>query len=176
MFQKDKDKYSLSRTDIAKKYKERLLKNVKKSNISLNEAAPSSRPQESMYSTEQAKQLIRGMQLSDTGSDCDWVEGVIRNVTIDEVNSDNAILYKVSINNTKIQGLYDTGAIISVMSHQFSNKLENKPKLIKCNWSISVAGGGTLIPVGECFIQLQIGNKIFSDRVIVIKNLTRDYI
>ena len=52
-----------------KKYKEGLQKNVKKSNISINKAALSGRPQESMYSQEQAKQLIRGMQLSDTSSD-----------------------------------------------------------------------------------------------------------
>ena len=62
------------------------------------------------------------------------------------------------------------------MSHQFFNKLGNKPKLIKCNRSTSGAGGGTLTPVGECFVQLQIGNKMFRVRVIVIENLTRDYI
>ena len=78
------------------------------------------------------------------------------------------MLFKVRVNNTKVEALYDTGASISVMSHQFFNKLENKPKLIKCNRSISGAGRGTLIPVGECFIQLQISNKMFRDRVIVI--------
>ena len=35
---------------------------------------------------------------------------------------------------------------------------------------------GTLIPVGECFIWVQIGNEMFRDRVIVIENLKRDYI
>ena len=54
-FKKDKDKYNWSRADIAKKYKERLLKNAKKSNISINEATLSSKPQESMYSIEQAE-------------------------------------------------------------------------------------------------------------------------
>ena len=68
-FKKDKDKYNLSRANITKKYKERLIKNAKKSNISINKAALSSKPQESTYSIEQAKQLIRGMQLSDTGLD-----------------------------------------------------------------------------------------------------------
>ena len=56
--EKDQDKYKLSRVDIPKKYKERLLKNAKKSNISINEAALSTRPQESTYSVEQAEQLI----------------------------------------------------------------------------------------------------------------------
>ena len=68
-FKKDKDKYNLSRTDIMKKYKERLLKNAKKGNIAINEAALPSRPQVSTYSIEQAQQLIIGKQLSDTGSD-----------------------------------------------------------------------------------------------------------
>ena len=65
---KDKDKYSLSRAEIAK-YLERLLKNARKSNVTINEAALSSRPQESTYSVDEAEQLIGGMQLSDTSSD-----------------------------------------------------------------------------------------------------------
>ena len=44
-FKKDKEKYNLSRADIAKKYKERLLKNAKKSNISINKATLSRKPQ-----------------------------------------------------------------------------------------------------------------------------------
>ena len=38
-------------------------------------------------------------------------------------------------------------------------KFKNKPKLIKCNRNISGAGGGTLNPVGEYFVQLQIGKE-----------------
>ena len=97
-------------------------------------------------------------------------------ITIDEVNSDNTILYKVIVNNTEIEALYDTGVSISVMSQQFFNKLKNKPKLIKCNRTISEAGKGTHILVRECFIQLKIRNKKIRDRVFVIENLTRDYI
>ena len=67
------------------------------------------------------------MQLSDAGSDSDWLEKVIKDITIYKVNSDNAILYNVKVNNTKIEALFDTSASISVMSHQFFNKLENKP-------------------------------------------------
>ena len=62
------------------------------------------------------------------------------------------------------------------MSHQFFNKLESIPKLISCDRSISGAGGRRLYPVGECFIQVQFGNKIFRDRVIITGNLTKDYI
>ena len=32
------------------------------------------------------------------------------------------------------------------------------------------------MPAGECFIQLQIGKKIYRDRVTVIENLRCDYI
>ena len=54
----------------------------------------------------------------------------------------------------------------------FLSKLPNKPKLIQCNRNISGVGGGeALIPVEECFIQLQTGRKTFRDRVIVIENL-----
>ena len=67
-FKKDKDKYNPSRADITKKYKERLLKNAKRSSIAINKAALSSKPQESTYSIGQAA-LIRGMHLSDIGSD-----------------------------------------------------------------------------------------------------------
>ena len=125
----------------------------KNSNISINEAALSSKPQDSTYSIEQAEQLIRGMQLSDTDSDSEWLEKFIKDITIDEVYSDNAILYKVKVNNTKIEALYDTGASISVMSQWFFNKLKNVPKLIKCNRTMSGACWGTLILVEECFVQ-----------------------
>ena len=91
-FKKDKDNYNLSRAGIAKKCKERLLKNAKKSNISINEATLSSKPEESTYSIEQAEWLIGGMQLSDTCSDSDWLEKVIKAITTDKVNSDNMIL------------------------------------------------------------------------------------
>ena len=62
------------------------------------------------------------------------------------------------------------------MLNRFFNKLEDKPKLIKHNRSISGAGRGSLILVGECFVQLQIANTLYRDTVIVIENLTRDYI
>ena len=57
-FNKDKDKYSLSRVEIVKKYWERLLKNARKNTETISKAALSSRPQESTYSVDEAKQLI----------------------------------------------------------------------------------------------------------------------
>ena len=158
------------------KYRRRLLRDAKKSNISVYDTALFSRPQESIYSVEQAEQVIGGMQLSDTGSDSDWLDRVIKDVTVDKASSDNAILYKVRVNNTKIEALYDMGASISVMSLWFFNKLDNKPELLPCIRSIWGAGGGILIPVWECFISVQIGNKMSRDQIIVIENLKRDYI
>ena len=68
------------------------------------------------------------MQLINTSSDSDGLDIVIKKVTIDKVSSANAILYKARVNNIKVGALYDTGAPISVMSGEFYNLLENKPK------------------------------------------------
>ena len=62
------------------------------------------------------------------------------------------------------------------MSRHFLERLHSKPKLIKCTRNISGAAGEALVPAGECFIQLQIGKKMFRDRVIVIENVRGDYI
>ena len=104
-----------------------------------------------------------------------WWERVIKDITIDIVYSDNIVLCKVRVNNTKIEALYDTGTSVSIMSHQCFNTLENKLKLMKGNRYISGAGAGKPIPVGECFIQLEIRNNIFKDKVIIIEILPRDY-
>ena len=61
------------------------------------------------------------------------------------------------------------------MSKHFFNKLQNKPKCIKCNRNISGTAGEALAPVWECFIQLQI-RRTFWDRVIMIENLKCSYI
>ena len=62
------------------------------------------------------------------------------------------------------------------MAKHFYDKLPNKPKITKCSRNISSASGKALIPIGECFVQLQIGQKIFRDRVIAIHNLKHNYI
>ena len=76
----------------------------------------------------------------------------------------------------QIDFLYDTGASISVLSKHFYDRLQNKPNLAKCSRNTSNARSKALIPIGECFFQLQIGRKIFRDRVIVIQNLKYNYI
>ena len=80
-------------------------------------------------------------------------------------------MYKVRIKNKQENTLYDTGTSISVLAKHFYDKLQNKPKLAKCGMNILNASGEALIPVGECFIQLQIGKKLFSDMAIVYSKL-----
>ena len=157
------------------KCKDKIIQKAKKDNISINEATFST-GQESTYSVEQAKQLSGNMQFSDCEFRSDWLDRYIQEVTIDEINLANVILYRVKVNNLEVEALYDTGMSISVMSKHFFDRLQNKPKLIRCNRSISGAEGEALVPVGECFIQLQIGKRTFQDKVIVIENLKCNYI
>ena len=89
---------------------------------------------------------------------------------------ENVILYMVKVNIIEVEALYDIGASISVMAKYFFERFQNKPQLIRCNRSISVAEGEALIPVGECFIQLQINKRTFQDRVIIIESLKCKYI
>ena len=95
---------------------------------------------------------------------------------IDEAIWGNVILYKVRINNKQVNALNDTSASISDIAKHFYNKLQNKPRLAKCSRNILIVSGKALMPVGEHFIQLQIGKKVLRDRVIVIKNLKGEYI
>ena len=85
-------------------------------------------------------------------------------------------MYNVKVNNIEVEALYDTGMSISDMGKCFFDQLQVKPKLIRCNRSISGAGGEAIIPVGECFIQLQISKRTFQDRTIIIENLKHNYI
>ena len=85
------------------------------------------------------------------------------------------MLHKVRINNKNVNILYDTGASVSVMAKHFYDRLQSKPKLAKCSRNILNASGKGLIPIGECFVQLQISKKLFRDRAIVIQNLKCKY-
>ena len=111
------------------------------------------------------------MHFSNSGSESEWLDKYVQNIIVEEVNSENAILYKVKVNSVEVEAWYETGASISVMSKCFLDKLQSKPKLIKCKRNISGAGGGTLLPLEECFIHLQTGKRTFHNWVIVIDNL-----
>ena len=62
------------------------------------------------------------------------------------------------------------------MLKHFNDGLQYKPKLVMCSRNISNTSGKALIPIGECFILLQIGRRIFRDGIIVIQNLKHNYI
>ena len=127
---------------------------------------------ESTYHVEQVEQLLGTLGLSES----DWLEASTKEVMIDKASSGNVILYKVRINNKQVNAHYDTGASISVMAKLFYDKLQSKPKLAKCSRNISNVSGEALIPVGECFVQLQIGKILFRDSIIVNQNLKCEYI
>ena len=72
--------------------------------------------------------------------------------------------------------LYDTGMSMSCMAKRFFDTLAIKPKLIPHDRYIAGVGCKALRLVGKCFIQLQIGKRVFRDRVVVIENLRCKYI
>ena len=65
------------------------------------------------------------------------------------------------VNDKPVNTVYDTSMLMSCMAKQFFNTLTMKPKLIPCNRYIAGVEGKTLRPVGECFICLQIGKRVF---------------
>ena len=66
-----------------------------------------------------------------------------------------------------VNALYDTGALMSCMAKKVLETLLIKPNLIPSDRYIAGIGGETLKPVGKCFIQLQIGKRVFRDRVVI---------
>ena len=84
-------------------------------------------------------------------------------VEVEKINTGTPVLYNLTINNTLVQGLFDAGASMSVMFKMFYNQIHQKPKLITCNRLVFSAEGDNLQPVGECFIQIRTGRKIFRD-------------
>ena len=62
------------------------------------------------------------------------------------------------------------------MSSRFFRSIVDKPKVFKCNRQITNVGGDPLVLMGECFVDLKIGNRMLRDRAIIIQNLNRDYI
>ena len=175
-FKQDKAKYKLKTVNIIQNYKDKIVQKAKKDNISINEAMFLDSQHESTYCIEQAEQLLGNMHFSNSGSELEWLDKYVQNVIVDEVNSEKAILYKVKVNGVEVEALYDMCVSFSVMSKCFLNRFQNKLKLLKHNRNISGAGGKVLVPSGECFIQLQIGNWTFCNRVIVIANLMWNYI
>ena len=79
-------------------------------------------------------------------------------------------------NGIPVVALFDTGAGMSIMSSKFFRSIVNKPKVFKYNKKVRSAGVDTLVPIGECYVELKIGKRVLKDRVIIIKYLNKDYI
>ena len=101
----------------------------------------------------------------------------MKEVQVNEAETEDSrpILYRVQANGILVIALFDTGVGMSIMSSKFFNSIVNKPKVFKCNRKVRSAGGDTLVSKGECYIELKIGKRVLKDRVIIIKNLNRDY-
>ena len=112
-FSKDKTRYNLKTTDLARKYEDKLRQAVRKGITTVNEAAFSN-TQELTYSMEQVEQLLGSLNFSNSESDS--LDRYIMQVTIDDVSSDNVILYTVRVKCLEVDALYDTDASISIMS------------------------------------------------------------
>ena len=93
-----------------------------------------------------------------------------------ETEDSKTIQYKVQANSIPVVTLFDTGAGMNIIFSKFFSSIVNKAKVFKCNRKIRNVGGDTLVPIGECYVDLKIGNMVLKDRVIIIKNLNRDYI
>ena len=156
---------------MAKHYKNKIWDAVWRGNITIDEAS-FARALEMTYSMEQMEQLLGNLQLDNSY----WLDRYPCQVTVDEVCHGNVIKYKIMVNNMPVNVLYDTGTSLSCMAKWFFNTLPIKPKFIPCYRYIAGVGGKTLRPVGKCFVQLQIGKRLFRDRVVVIKNLRCRYI
>ena len=65
---------------------------------------------------------------------------------------------------------------MSIISTKFFNSLIHKPKITACRRILGTADGEALILKGECFLQIKIGKQIFRDRVIIVENLSHNYI
>ena len=101
-----------------------------------------------------------------------------KEVQVNEAETEDSrpILYRVQAHGILVVALFDMGAGMSVMSSMFFSSIANKPKVFKCNRNVRSAGGDTLVLKGECYIKSKIGKRVLKDRVIIIKNLNRDYI
>ena len=165
-FKVNKDKYKLTTQQVKSKYLE---KNQAGSpeNEHLNKWSSIRKwPCEKQgYTEEEVEQLCNCLVNMDT----DWLWQSIHTVQVDEVNVGTPVLYNLTINNTPVHGLFDTGASMNIISKQFYNQIQHRLKLITYNRLVSSAGGNSLQPVSKCFVQINIGKNIFRDWVIVLK-------
>ena len=171
MLAKEKFQEKQKDTEVVQQYKNILQDAMQIDNITIKEASFGRAP-ETAYSVEQMEQLLGNLQLDESNR----LDRFPCQVTVDEVCQGHIIKFKVTVNNVPVNVPYNTGAAMSCMAKRVIGTPSMKPKLIPCKRFIAGMGGETLRLVGECFICLQIGKRVFRERVVVIHNLTYKYI
>ena len=139
---------------------------VWRGNFTINKVSFARVP-EMTYIMAQTEQLLGSLQLDESN----WLDRFPCQVTVDEVCQGHVIKHKVIVNDVPMKALHDTGTSMSCMAKRFFDTLPMKPKLMPFNKYIAGMGRDTLGPVGECFIHLQIGGRVFQDRVVVRDNV-----
>ena len=82
----------------------------------------------------------------------------------------------VTINGTKINCLWDSGADITVCSYATWRKLKNRPMLMRYNHGLSTANGGPIQVRGYAKLRLKIGNYECYHETVVLDDLRTDFI
>ena len=133
-----------------------------------NKEASFTRVPEMTYSIEEMEQLLGNLQLKD---DSNWLERYHSQVTVEKVCHGHVIKYKITVNNMPRNALSDVGMLTGCMVKRFFDTLPIKPKLISWDRYIANTGCRWILCV-----QLQIGKRVFRDRVVVTENLRHKYI
>ena len=112
-----------------------------------------------------------------TLSKSDWLESDTTIVTSETCLQGKSTTYQIKIQNLKITALLDTGASIWVVLEKFFKSLHQTPQLFKvCKHKDISPGGANLGPVGQCDLTFRLGNKRFTDGIIVLQYLHRSII
>ena len=97
---------------------------------------------------------------------------VINEVFIDGFHA----LYNIHISNTCTQALFDTGASINTISHEFFSPIQQWFKPLPTNKKVVSTDGNSLGPIGEVHIKFKVGKIEFDDIFIILDNLQQDVI
>lgn len=82
--------------------------------------------------------------------------------------SDKLPQVSVSIDDTRVQMIVDTGASCNVLAESDYNKLKVRPKLKKCMNKLRGFGSDTTIPiVGECQVKVEFKEKTMHTRMVI---------
>ena len=85
-------------------------------------------------------------------------------------------LYNIQISNTHTQALFDTGASINAISHQFFSSKQHQIKPLPTNKEVVSVDGDSLGPISEVHIKFKVGKVEFDDVFVILDNLQQDII